>query len=244
MTWTSTPQPGALSACRNARVRLEQHARTVSGSRWLAWNRCLRASPSAAISATLALALLSKVLQVTRKRKDFAGDSDLISSLMNDTQKTSEALSCLADEDVAAYHEYLECLRQKQPTGDAIRKTIEVPLDVAAHCFARHRALRKGRGPRSSRCRTPTWAIAAGLLAGVVRSTLVTVNSNIQQLSEDDPYRARSIRRGASAGHIKRPDEGFPIRRDWSEIENSYAAFAAVPCGSMTNFFATPLSKS
>ena len=143
---------------------------------------------TAAISATLALALLSKVLQVTRKRKDFAGDSDLISSLMNDTQKTSEALSYLADEDVAAYHEYLECLRTKQPTGDAIRKTIEVPLDVA-YIASRGIALCEKAAGHVHAVVAPDLGIAAGLLAGVVRSTLVTVNSNIKQLSEDDPYR-------------------------------------------------------
>jgi methenyltetrahydrofolate cyclohydrolase len=145
----------------------------------------------AAISAALALALLSKVLQVTRKRKDFAGDAELIASLMDDTRKTSDALSRLADDDVAVYHEYLECLRSKQPAGGAIRRTIEVPLDVARTASHGIALCDKASG-HVHKVVAPDLGIAAGLLAGVVRSTLVTVNANIGQLPANDPYREQA----------------------------------------------------
>ena len=76
-----------------------------------------------AVSATFALALLSKVLLVTRKHKDFTGDPKLIGALLDRAQETSQTLSQLADDDVAAFQEYLDCLRRKQPTGAALRKT-------------------------------------------------------------------------------------------------------------------------
>jgi formiminotetrahydrofolate cyclodeaminase len=142
----------------------------------------------AAVSATLALALLSKVLQVTRNRKDFVGDPGLVDALLDDARNTSQTLSHLADDDVAAYHEYLDCLRRKQPTGAAIRRTIDVPLNVARTASAGIALCEKASG-HVHKVVAPDLGIAAGLLAGAVRSTLVTVNANLQQLPQDDPYR-------------------------------------------------------
>ncbi len=143
---------------------------------------------AAAVSATLAFALLSKVLQVTRKHKDFDGDPGLVGTLLEDARNKSQTLSKLADDDVAAFQEYLDCLRRKQPTGAAIRKTIEVPLNVARVASDGITLCEKASGHVHAVV-APDLGIAAGLLAGAVRCTLLTVNANLQQLPETDPYR-------------------------------------------------------
>jgi len=143
---------------------------------------------AAAVSATLALALLSKVLQVTLRHKDFAGDPNLIGALLDDAQKTSVTLSNLADDDVAAFQQYLDCLRSKQPTGSALRKTIEVPLNVARTASVGITLCERSAG-HVHEVVAPDLGIAFALLAAAVRSALVTVNSNIRQLPSGDPYR-------------------------------------------------------
>jgi len=148
---------------------------------------------TAAVSAALALALLSKVLQVTAKHRDFTGDPELIGTLLHEARNISQTLCKLADDDVAAFEDYLHCLRRKQPSDTALRKTIEVPLHVAraATCGI---ALCEKASPHVHKVVAPDLGIAAGLLAGAVRSTLITVNSNLQQLPEDDPYRVEVAR--------------------------------------------------
>jgi formiminotetrahydrofolate cyclodeaminase len=143
---------------------------------------------TAAVSATFALALLCKVLQVTMRHKDFRGDPDLVNALLKDARDMSARLSHLADDDVLAFQEYMDCVRRKQPMDAAIRKTIEVPLDVARAAAAGITLCEKAVGHVHSVV-APDLGIAAGLLAGALRSTLITVNSNVNQLPEHDPYR-------------------------------------------------------
>jgi formiminotetrahydrofolate cyclodeaminase len=143
---------------------------------------------AAAVSAALALALLSKVLQVTLRHKDFTGDPNLVGALLDDAQKTSMILSQLADDDVAAFQQYLDCVRNKQPTGSALRKTIEVPLNVARTASVGITLCEKSDG-HVHQVVAPDLGVASALLTGAVRSALVTVNSNIRRLPEGDPYR-------------------------------------------------------
>jgi len=143
---------------------------------------------AAAVSAALALALLVKVLEVTRKHKDFTGDPELVRTLLDDARKTYGTLSQLADDDIAAFQQYLDCLRNKQPTGPAIRKAIEVPLNVARTASFGIRLCQQASGHVHAVV-APDLGIASGMLAGVVRSTLVTVESNLQKLPEGDAYR-------------------------------------------------------
>jgi methenyltetrahydrofolate cyclohydrolase len=145
----------------------------------------------AAVSAAFALALLAKVLQVTLRHKDFAGDRDLLDALLNDAHNYSGLLSHLADDDVAAFRQYTDCVRSKQPTGAAVRKAIEVPLDVARTAGAGITLCEKAAG-HVHKVVAPDLGIAAGLLAGAVRCTLVTVHANLEQLAENDPYRAEA----------------------------------------------------
>ena len=142
----------------------------------------------AAVSATLGLALLIKVLEIARKRKDFAGDQGHVAAMLDDARSASQVLSRLADEDIAAFDQYLDCLRRKQPTGAAIRKAIEVPLNVARAASSGMNLCEQATGMVHAFV-APDLGTASALLSAAVRSTLRTVEFNIQQLPETDPYR-------------------------------------------------------
>jgi formiminotetrahydrofolate cyclodeaminase len=138
----------------------------------------------AAVNAALALALLSKVLEVTRKHKDFAGDPDLIAELLADSRHGFLTLSRLADDDVTAFREFMAHTKRDA----AIRSSINVPLDVARTATFGIALCEKASGHVHPVVQ-PDLGVAAGLLAGVVRSTLITVNSNLQHLPENHPFR-------------------------------------------------------
>ncbi len=142
---------------------------------------------AAAVSATFALGLLTKILEIASKRKDFAGDRDLVRTLVKDAREKSEELSRLADDDIAAFHDYLECLRKKKPLDAAIRKAIEVPLNVARTSAAGLPLCEKASGLIHAFVAADLGA-AAALLTGAVRASLGSVEFNLQQLPEDDPY--------------------------------------------------------
>jgi formiminotetrahydrofolate cyclodeaminase len=143
---------------------------------------------AAAVSATFGLGLLTKVLEIASKRKDFAGDRELVRSLFNDARSQSLTLSRLADEDIAAFDEYLDCLRRKQPTDAAIRRAIEVPLNVARAAASGLDLCEKAAGLVHAFVASDLGA-ASSLLHAAVLATLMTVDFNVQQLPEGDPYR-------------------------------------------------------
>jgi methenyltetrahydrofolate cyclohydrolase len=151
---------------------------------------------AAAVSGTLALALLSKVLLVTRNHKDFAGEQDLIAELLDDTRHTLETLSRLADDDVAAFREFMAASKHPDASADqrnAAMKAINVPLEVARTASFGIALCEKARGHIHAVV-APDLGIAAGLLAGTVRSTLVTVSSNLEHLPESDPFRIEAAK--------------------------------------------------
>jgi formiminotetrahydrofolate cyclodeaminase len=143
---------------------------------------------AAAVSATLGLGLLIKVLEIASKRKDFAGDRQLVDTLVHDARNKSQMLAHLADEDIVAFHQYLDCLRRKESTGAAIRKAIEIPLKIA-RASASGLALCEQATGLVHAFVAPDLGTAEELLTAAVRSTLLSVNSNLQQLPEDEPYR-------------------------------------------------------
>jgi formiminotetrahydrofolate cyclodeaminase len=143
---------------------------------------------TAAVSAIFGLGLLTKVLLVASRRKDFAGDRELVGNLLDDARNKSETLSQLADEDIQAFHQYLDCLRQKKPIDAAIRKAIDVPLQVA-RIAASGRDLCEAATGLIHADVAPDLGTAAALLTAAVQSTLLTVKSNLQQLPDGDPYR-------------------------------------------------------
>ena len=152
---------------------------------------------TAAVSGTFGLGLLTKVLEIASKRKDFAGDRALVRTLLHDARGLSETLSRLADDDVAAFDEYLDCLRRKQPTDAALRRTIEVPLNVARTAASGLDLCAKAAGLAHAFVASDLGA-ASTLLAAAVGASLLSVHYNVQQLPEGDPYR------GAVSSEISR----------------------------------------
>jgi formiminotetrahydrofolate cyclodeaminase len=143
---------------------------------------------AAAVSATFGLGLLIKVLEIASKRKSFAGDRKLVESLIHEARNKSQILAHLADDDVAAFHQYLDCLRRKESTGAAIRKAIEIPLKIARASASGVALCEQATGLVHAFV-APDLGTAEELLTAAVRSTLLSVNSNLQQLPEDEPYR-------------------------------------------------------
>ena len=95
-----------------------------------------------AVSASLALGLLAKVVTIASRRKDFAGDVSKAVKLADAAQSQSKRMLQYADEDVATFSAYMASARLPQATtreresrrralDSAIRKTIETPMKAA-----------------------------------------------------------------------------------------------------------------
>jgi formiminotetrahydrofolate cyclodeaminase len=147
-----------------------------------------------AVSATIALALLVKVLTLTVRRKNFEGDPRAVEALINGARRESATLTNLADDDVRAFSRYMEGVRVAKAEGreeavhSAMREAIAVPMD-AARSIVRALDLTRAAAPF---CHTGLTAadlgVAAALLAGGLRAMLLTVEINLRQLSPEDPF--------------------------------------------------------
>src|SRR5271165_3554116 len=84
----------------------------------------------AAVSASLGVSLLIKVLEITRRRKDFHGDPEKIEQLLISARAASRELDRYADEDVAAFAAYMASRRTPNEAA-ALRIAIETPLAAA-----------------------------------------------------------------------------------------------------------------
>src|SRR5579862_4722585 len=73
-----------------------------------------------AVSASLALALVPKILQIASRKKG----TDTAAPLLDAARRESEHLAQLADEDVRAFEHYMECVRRKESTQAALREAI------------------------------------------------------------------------------------------------------------------------
>jgi methenyltetrahydrofolate cyclohydrolase len=144
----------------------------------------------AAVSAALGASLLQKVLEIVAKRKSFAGDREKLSSLHEAARKEAERLTQYADEDIAAYHGYLEARRSKatSKTTDAelarsLRNVMETPLNGARSALSGLNlcvdAAELVHGAVAA-----DLATAAILLEGAVRSMLLCVVVNLQELPD------------------------------------------------------------
>jgi formiminotetrahydrofolate cyclodeaminase len=142
-----------------------------------------------AVTASLALALLAKVLDINGKRKDFDGDRGRLGALIDAARSESTRLTELADEDVRAFNRYLECSRNEDGPGKlaAMREAIAVPMEGA-------RAVVRGldlcaeavylvRGLTAA-----DLAITAALLSGAVDAMLISVDFNLAALKTSDQY--------------------------------------------------------
>ena len=120
----------------------------------------------AAVSATLGVSLLQKVLEIVAKRKSFTGDPGRLASLRQAARDVAERLVQYADEDIAAYRAYTEARRRRTPniepaesgTARALRDVVEVPIKAA----------------RSALAGLDLCADAAGIVRGAVAADLGT----------------------------------------------------------------------
>jgi formiminotetrahydrofolate cyclodeaminase len=143
-----------------------------------------------AITGSLALALLTKVLEITRRRRAFAGDARKIEALADDARRESAGLARLADEDVRAFLHYMDRRRRSEPTGEAMREAIRVPMQ-GARAAVRGLDLCRESSPMCSTGMTAAdHGVAATLLSGVLRAMLLSVESNLRELPADDPFGA------------------------------------------------------
>jgi methenyltetrahydrofolate cyclohydrolase len=148
---------------------------------------------AAAVTATLGLGLLTKVLEIASKRKDFSGDRELVATLLHEARNQSQVLVQMADEDIARFRQYLDAVRQKVSTGAALRKTIEVPLTVARASASGVALCEKSTGLVHAFV-APDLATARTLLVAAAESTLFTIRANLEQLPSGDPYREEVAR--------------------------------------------------
>ena len=147
-----------------------------------------------AVSASLALALLSKVLRITGGRKDFAGDPQEIATLHEATRRQSAELTHLADEDVRAFNHYLECMHLPEESGResamaaAMREATKVPLDAARAAVLGLDLCAQSEGPCGQGMTASDLGMANALLSGAARAMLLSVESNLRELPADDPF--------------------------------------------------------
>jgi len=127
----------------------------------------------AAISASLALGLLIKVLEITRNRRTFRGDPKKIDALLSAAQTESTKLADLADQDVAAYAEYIA----NRKSQEALNKAIEVPL-AAARAAAAGLQLCTDAAEFAPESLKPDLGTAALLLSAAIRGILFSVHAN------------------------------------------------------------------
>jgi formiminotetrahydrofolate cyclodeaminase len=120
---------------------------------------------TAAVTATFALGLMIKSLEIASRRKDFAGDRALATRLLDQARDLRATLSRCADEDIAAF-------RMKSPAA-----IDGVPLEVARAAASGLELCEKVEALVHSAV-APDLLTATELLGAAHRAALVTVDSN------------------------------------------------------------------
>jgi methenyltetrahydrofolate cyclohydrolase len=149
----------------------------------------------AAVSASLALGLLAKVLTIAGRRKDFSGDRSQTEKLAKAARDQSERMLAYAEKDMAAFSSYIASVRgsdksvserkERQHSLDAaIRKAIEIPMEAA-------RAAASGIGLCADAAGSVHSLVAADLgtaatiLSAAQRVFLMCADSNLKLLASD-----------------------------------------------------------
>jgi formiminotetrahydrofolate cyclodeaminase len=136
----------------------------------------------AAVSASLGLSLLIKVIEISRKRKDFAGDPAKIEALLAQARAESAKLDRSADEDIVAFAEYMAS-RGTPGEAVALEKAIQTPLGAARAAAAGLQLCSEAMAVTPASI-APDLGTAALILAGSVRSMLLSVESNSLRLTD------------------------------------------------------------
>jgi formiminotetrahydrofolate cyclodeaminase len=118
---------------------------------------------AAAVSARFGMGLLIKALEITVKRKDFAGDREAVRAWLIAAQAYSLILAEAAKDDIA---------------GAPERKRIEIPMNAARSAGAGLDLCAEAVGLVRGAL-TADVGVAAALLCAAVRAILLCVDSNI-----------------------------------------------------------------
>jgi len=139
-----------------------------------------------AVSASLALALLAKVLDITGKRKSFAGDRERLTALIDTARTESSTLTRLADEDVEAFDLYLEATRSgdAELTARAASLTIKVPMEGARSALRGLEVCVEATSLVSG-LTAADLGMAAKLLDAAVRAMLLSVDFNVKKMDAE-----------------------------------------------------------
>lgn len=122
-----------------------------------------------AVSGSLALALLAKVLHIAQKRTD-------VTALLNAARAESTRLAEFADQDILAFHRYMA-------TGD-IHEAIEVPME-AARCAVRGLGICAEAAGVVRGLTAADIGAAAALLLAAVSGMLLSVEFNMRECSDE-----------------------------------------------------------
>ena len=147
-----------------------------------------------AVTASLALALLAKVLAIAGGRKAFAGDRQRIEALIDAARRESAGLTRLADEDIRVFNSYMDCIRspktpeREQAMTAAMREAIRVPMDAARSAVRGLDLCREASTMGVTGLTAADLGAAAALLSGAVDAMLLSVESNLRQIPVDDPF--------------------------------------------------------
>jgi formiminotetrahydrofolate cyclodeaminase len=136
-----------------------------------------------AVSATLGISLLLKVLEIVAKRKSFAGDLGRLASLRQAARNESARLAQYADEDIAAYRAYIKARKVKTEDVDsagALGAVVEIPLKAARSALAGLDLCADAAGVVKGAVAADL-GTAAILLAGAVRAMLLSAEVNLHQ---------------------------------------------------------------
>jgi formiminotetrahydrofolate cyclodeaminase len=118
------------------------------------------------------------VLETVAKRKNFAGDFAKLKSICSAARSESEHLVRHAEEDVAAYSEYLK-------SRQATRKLIEVPLRAARSALLGLDLCADAAGMVRGAVAADL-GTAAILLEAAVRAILLNLDVNLRQLPDHE----------------------------------------------------------
>jgi formiminotetrahydrofolate cyclodeaminase len=133
-----------------------------------------------AVTASLALGLLAKVLAIAGKRKD-------LGALLEAALAESACLARLADEDIQAFNEYMECKRQGRDLTVAVRKAIEVPMEAARSAVRGLELCVSAAGVVQGLTLADVGG-AAALLSAAVQAMLLSVDFNVRAMRPEDGF--------------------------------------------------------
>jgi formiminotetrahydrofolate cyclodeaminase len=133
-----------------------------------------------AVTASLALALLAKVLAIAGMKKD-------LGALLDSARAESDRLAHIADADIQAFNQYMECKRQGRDLAAAIRKAIEVPMEGARSAIRGLDLCVSAAGMVEGLTAADVGG-AAALLSGAVRAMLLSVDFNVHAMRPDERF--------------------------------------------------------